>query len=50
MSDDHFDLDAYCQRIGYSGPREPSLPVLRTVVADHAAAMAFENIDVLLVR
>ena len=50
MSDDHFDLDAYCHRIGYAGPREPSLPVLRAVVADHAAAMAFENIDVLLGR
>jgi N-hydroxyarylamine O-acetyltransferase len=50
MSDDHFDLDAYCQRIGYAGPREPSLPVLRAVVADHAAALAFENIDVLLGR
>jgi N-hydroxyarylamine O-acetyltransferase len=50
MAQDGFDLDAYLARIGYSGPREPSLPVLRQIVAAHAAAIAFENIDVLLRR
>jgi N-hydroxyarylamine O-acetyltransferase len=50
MSDDIFDLGAYCHRIGYTGPREPTLPVLRAVIALHAAAMAFEDIDVLLGR
>lgn len=44
------DIDAYCARIGYSGPREPSLAALREIVAAHTAAIAFENLDVLLKR
>ena len=48
--DDGFDLDAYLRRIGYEGPREPSLATLRAIVADHSAAIPFENIDVLLKR
>jgi N-hydroxyarylamine O-acetyltransferase len=47
---DSFDLDGYLCRIGYEGPREPSLPVLRAIVAAHSAAIPFENIDVLLKR
>ncbi|WP_031361440.1 arylamine N-acetyltransferase [Caballeronia sordidicola] len=43
---DNFDLDAYHHRIGYAGPPEPTLPVLRSVVAGHATTIAFENIDV----
>ncbi len=50
MVDDGFELDAYLHRIGYEGPREPSLPVLCAIVAAHSAAIAFENIDVLLKR
>src|SRR5262245_13622538 len=50
MAQDGFDLDAYLGRIGYAGPRARSLPVLREIVAAHAAAIAFENIDVLLRR
>jgi N-hydroxyarylamine O-acetyltransferase len=42
------DLDAYFARIGYSGPREPTLEVLRALQALHPAAIPFENIDVLL--
>lgn len=48
MSD--FDLDAYCARIGYLGPLEPTLPVLRDLVAHHTAAIAFEALDVLAGR
>jgi N-hydroxyarylamine O-acetyltransferase len=48
--DDSFDLDAYLCRIGYEGPREPTLPALRAIVAGHSAAIPFENIDVLLKR
>jgi N-hydroxyarylamine O-acetyltransferase len=48
--DDSFDLDGYLRRISYEGPREPSLPVLRAIVAAHSAAIPFENIDVLLKR
>jgi len=44
------ELDAYCARIGYGGRREPSLAALRGIVAGHATAIPFENVDVLLGR
>jgi N-hydroxyarylamine O-acetyltransferase len=44
------DLAAYCQRIGYSGPLEPTLGVLRALTELHPAAIPFEAIDVLLDR
>ncbi len=44
------DLDAYFRRIGYSGPRTPTLDALRAVVAGHTAAIPFENMDALLGR
>lgn len=44
------DIDAYCTRIGYAGPREPTLAVLRGIVLAHAKAIPFENLDVLLKR
>lgn len=44
------NLDAYCDRIGYRGPRLPSLPVLREVVFCHACTIPFENLSVLLGR
>jgi N-hydroxyarylamine O-acetyltransferase len=44
------DFAGYFDRIGYSGPYEPSLVALRGVVAGHAAVIPFENIDVLLRR
>lgn len=39
------DLDAYLKRIGYSGPRAPTLEVLRTLHFQHAQAIAFENLN-----
>ena len=39
------DLPAYFARIGYTGPSEPTLAVLRTLVACHLSAIAFENLD-----
>jgi N-hydroxyarylamine O-acetyltransferase len=50
MSDKSDDIDAYCARIGYSGPREATLAVVQTLVARHSAAIPFENLDVLLKR
>jgi N-hydroxyarylamine O-acetyltransferase len=50
MSEALFDLDAYCARIGYSGPREATLVALRGIVLGHASAIPFENLDVLLER
>lgn len=44
------DLDAYCERIGYAGPRRPTLQTLRAIHAAHPAAIAFENLDPLLGR
>lgn len=40
-----FDLDAYLARIGYDGPRAPTLDVLRALHALHPDAIAFENLD-----
>lgn len=44
------DLNAYLHRVGFSGPHEPTLEVLRQVCALHPAAIAFENIDPFLER
>src|SRR3954451_20419082 len=44
------ELQAYFARIGYAGPREPTLAVLRGIVAGHATSIPFENVDVLLGR
>jgi N-hydroxyarylamine O-acetyltransferase len=44
------DLDAYFARIGYAGPRTPALSTLHAISAHHAAAIPFENLDVLLNR
>jgi N-hydroxyarylamine O-acetyltransferase len=44
------DLDAYLARIGYDGPRTPTLETLTALHALHPSAIAFENLDVLLGR
>lgn len=44
------DLDAYFARIGYDGPRTPTLETLRALHLLHPAAIPFEAIDVLLDR
>ena len=50
MSSSPIDLDAYCARIGYDGPREPTLETLRSLHERHPAAIPFEAIDVMLGR
>lgn len=40
-----FDPERYFRRIGYTGPREATLDVLRAVHALHPQAIPFENID-----
>lgn len=42
------DLDAYFARIGFDGPRAPTLTTLNAVVHAHVKAIPFENLDVLL--
>jgi N-hydroxyarylamine O-acetyltransferase len=41
------DIDAYFQRIGYAGSREPTLDTLRALHARHPLAIPFENLDTL---
>lgn len=45
-----FDLDAYFNRIGYAGSREPTLAVLHAITFHQTTAIPFENLDVLLGR
>ncbi len=47
---DTVNLEAYFQRIGYNGSREPNLDTLRGIHLHHALAIAFENLDPLLRR
>jgi len=42
------DLDAYFDRIGYTGPWEPTLDVLQALHRLHPAAIAFENLTPLM--
>lgn len=44
------DLDAYCARIGYQGPRSATLDTLRGLHALQPQAIPFENLDPLLGR
>ena len=50
MAEFGIDLAAYCARIGYDGPREPTLDVLRALHLRHALAIPFENLDPFLGR
>jgi hypothetical protein len=43
-------LESYFARIGYSGAKSATLQTLRELQALHPAAIAFENLDVLLKR
>ncbi len=47
---DDIDLDAYRHRIGLRDPIEPTLEGLARLVEHHAAAIPFENIEVLARR
>lgn len=44
------DLAAYFSRIGYAGPKEPSMATLRALQQRHIGAIPFEAINVLLDR
>lgn len=50
MSGDKINLDAYFARIGYDGPRTPTLETLRALHYAHALAIPFENLYVLAKR
>lgn len=42
------DLDSYFRRIGYDGPREPTLRCLEALHLAHATRIPFENLDIQL--
>ena len=42
------DLAAYFDRIGYTGPAEPTLETLHALVAAHNGSIPFENLDPLM--
>jgi N-hydroxyarylamine O-acetyltransferase len=44
------ELELYFERVGYRGPRTPSLEVLHALTAAHTQTIPFENLDVLLGR
>jgi N-hydroxyarylamine O-acetyltransferase len=50
MTDAWLDLDAYLARIGYAGPREPTLKTLKALHLLHPQSIAFENLDPFLGR
>lgn len=41
------DIDSYCERIGYSGARAPTLATLRALQGRHPLSIPFENLDTL---
>ena len=43
-------VDAYLARIGYDGPRAPTLEMLRAVERAHVESVPFENLDIHLGR
>jgi N-hydroxyarylamine O-acetyltransferase len=45
-----FDVDAYCSRIGYMGPRDVSSATLRGLHLAHTHSVPFENLDIHLGR
>ncbi len=48
MAEDGFNLPAWLERIGYTGPLQPTLSTLASVVTASSRAIPYENIDVLL--
>lgn len=43
-------LDGYLERIGYAGPREPTLPTLVALHRAHLRSIPYENLDIHLGR
>jgi N-hydroxyarylamine O-acetyltransferase len=46
MTTEAFDLDAYLARIGYGGPREPTVDVLRDLHTAQVFSIPFENLAI----
>lgn len=50
MDQPTLDLDGYFRRIGYAGPKEPTLRCLEALHLAHATRIPFENLDIQLGR
>src|SRR5258706_12963570 len=50
MREAPFNQNAWLQRIGYSGPLEPTLDTLNRVIFAHAHSISYETLDILLGR
>lgn len=50
MSFSAFDQQAWLDRIGYSGTREPTLATLHHLIFAHSHAIAYESLDIMLGR
>ncbi len=48
--EDGVDLEAYFERLGYAGPRDPTVETLRALHLAHPSAIPFEGLDPLLGR
>src|SRR5688572_4403214 len=44
------ETDAYLERIGYRGPRDPTIATLRELHHTHLMSVPFENLDIHLGR
>ena len=47
MTNDRVNIDAYLDRIGYSGSRAPTLETLTALQFAHATSIPFENLNIL---
>jgi N-hydroxyarylamine O-acetyltransferase len=45
-----FDQQAWLDRIGYNGSREPTLSTLHQLIFAHSHAIAYESLDITLGR
>lgn len=50
MADELFDQDAWLSRIGYAGPRSPTLETLNGLILAHSQIIAYETMDIMLGR
>lgn len=50
MSETQFDLNAWFERIGYSGPTTPTLETLNRLIFAHAHSISYETLDIMLGR
>ena len=50
MTASSFDQQAWFDRIGYNGSREPTLGTLHQLIFAHSNAIAYESLDIMLGR